>query len=147
MILSFRAITLVIEGNGSFQFNKEDKRMIKVGTMKQLKMVQREVEKLPRAVVEEVKGIVSILDDAYGATRDVETDLGGFVVIVQCKEELLNLQQEHHVTLEDYEFIEPIQADRDTGYVYVLYQVSSDYAVAVISERIFIEVVIAEKEQ
>ena len=121
--------------------------MIKVGTMKELELIQNQVEKLPRAVTEEVRGIVNILDDAYGDTRNVETDLGGFVAIVQYNEDFLILQQEHLVRLEDYEFIEPIQVDTNTEYAYVLYQVSDDYAVAVIADKALIEAVITDKEQ
>ena len=121
--------------------------MIKLGIINDLKLLQNEVEKLPRVVVKEVQTIVRILDEAYGNTRNIEADLGGFVAIVQCKKDFLKLQQDYHVRLEDYEFIEPIQVDMNTQYAYALYQLSADYAVAVIADMTLVQAVITEKEQ
>ena len=42
-----------------------------------------EVNNIPTEVIERMKEIIDILNENYGANRDIESDLGGYVVIAE----------------------------------------------------------------
>ena len=42
-----------------------------------------EVNNIPSEVIESIKVTIDILNENYGANRDIEADLGGYIVIVE----------------------------------------------------------------
>ena len=42
-----------------------------------------EVNNIPSEVIESIKATIDILNENYGANRDIESDLGGYVVIAE----------------------------------------------------------------
>ena len=42
-----------------------------------------EVNNIPSEVIESIKVTIDILNENYGEDRDVEADLGGYIVIVE----------------------------------------------------------------
>ena len=44
--------------------------------------------KIPDEVYQEATGIVTLLDDTFGAERDIDFEDGGFIVIAQTREDL-----------------------------------------------------------
>lgn len=83
--------------------------------------------------------VVEVLDEAYGSDRDIEKDLGGFVVIFlgeseEKQKEIQDFLKKYNLNEEDYEF-EDIYEDESGGkrVVFRLYLVSGDYAVEMVS--------------
>ncbi len=60
--------------------------MIKIGTKKDLYKISH----LPINVQNAIKEDISILDDSYGENRNVDRDMGGFVVVCE-QEEMLKI--------------------------------------------------------
>jgi len=58
--------------------------MIKLGTKRELYKVSHLTDKVKDAIC----GDVSVLDYFYGEDRNVDTDMGGFVVVCDADEEL-----------------------------------------------------------
>ncbi len=58
--------------------------MIKIGTKKDLYKIAH----LPINVQNAIKEDISILDDSYGENRNVDRDMGGFVVVCEQNESL-----------------------------------------------------------
>lgn len=48
---------------------------------------------LPIVVVEVIREAVTVLDSEYGETRDVDSDYGGYVLVVEDEGELPRLQE------------------------------------------------------
>ena len=42
-----------------------------------------EVNDIPLEVIEGIKATIDVLNENYGANRDIESDLGGYVVIAE----------------------------------------------------------------
>lgn len=115
--------------------------MIKLGTNAQRVANEEKLKQFPQEVQNTIQEIIEVLDECYGSNRNVTTDLGGIVAILESEEDLTKVQHTYHLDLELYEFVEPIVTEGNKQYFYVLYQISSDYAVAVISEQRFIKAI------
>ena len=61
--------------------------MFKIGTAAELESLEIK-EKIPNGAYEEALRIVTYLDDTFGADRDVDNEDGGYVVIVESKDDL-----------------------------------------------------------
>ena len=42
-----------------------------------------EVNNIPSEVIESIKATIDVLNENYGADRDIESDLGGYIVIAE----------------------------------------------------------------
>jgi len=58
--------------------------MMKIYKKDQLEEVK---QKYPKEVLKEAEEIIVLLDDNYGANREVDKDLGGYIVILESKED------------------------------------------------------------
>ena len=58
--------------------------MIKIGAEKELSQIQHLPVEIQKAIYEDIK----ILDSCYGKDRDIDSDMGGFVVICDKEEDL-----------------------------------------------------------
>jgi hypothetical protein len=87
--------------------------MFKTGTVVELEALELE-GKIPAEVYREALRVVSYLDETFGAERDIEFDDGGFIVIVQNKEDLDSFV-ENYVGLEDppLEYVEIIPTKKE----------------------------------
>ncbi len=59
-------------------------KMIKIGTQKDLHKIRH----LPVLVQVEISKDIKTLDEIYGANRDIDADMGGFVVVCDKGEKL-----------------------------------------------------------
>lgn len=100
----------------------------KIGTINEFHMNHQELLTLPDEVRLKIQEVVSILDEAYGSERDVMKSLGGFVQVLKTASEWKQFFQKNYIDKDQYEFVEDINSQ----YVYLLYVVSADYAIAVI---------------
>ena len=48
-----------------------------------LKEEFKKLNEYPIEVIENIRGTISILNKAYGIDRDIESDLGGYIVIAE----------------------------------------------------------------
>lgn len=84
----------------------------------------------------QVAGAIACLNDLYGVYRDLEKDLGGYIVIVYGKdaeETCRKVLEYHHLNPEDYEWEDIIHVPECSAVVtFRLYLCSSDYSVGII---------------
>lgn len=70
--------------------------------------------KIPDEVYQEATGIVTLLDDTFGAERDIDFEDGGFIVIAQTREELDHFARDY-VALDSptLEYVEPVPSAKE----------------------------------
>ena len=87
--------------------------MLKAGTVAELVSLELK-EKIPAEVSQEALKIVTMLDENFGEDRDVDFDDGGYVFIVESKEDLDYFAQ-NCVELESptLEYVEFISSDKE----------------------------------
>ena len=91
-----------------------------------------EVNNIPVEVIESIKVIIDILNENYGGNRDIESDLGGYVVIVENIVDIEVLKQGKLQGLVP-EYTDVIEVVNGENYASSLYILSSDYAIVVIT--------------
>lgn len=91
-----------------------------------------EVNDIPSEVIESMKVTIDILNENYGEDRDVESDLGGYVVVAEnivdieiLKSKILN------GVIPEYKDI--IECSEGVNWTSSLFLISSDYAVVVVT--------------
>ena len=79
---------------------------------------------LPLAIQEKIHEVLVILDDCYGVNRDVQKDLGGYVMVLESQEDVEALKDCMNVNLEaeTFEYVDDL-----SGYLGCLLLLGSDY--------------------
>ena len=90
-----------------------------------------EINNIPSEVIESIKVTIDILNENYGVNRDVELDLGGYVVIAENIVDIEILKQEKLQGLIP-EYTDVIKVVNGKNYISSLYLLSSDYAIVVV---------------
>ena len=67
----------------------------KAGTVKEMEQVRQNSPDLPEEIYLEALRVVTILDDTYGADRDVGNGDGGFVLVVENVQDLALVNQQY----------------------------------------------------
>ena len=93
------------------------------------------LEGYPREAVNSVNETIGILNDNYGVDRDVDTNLGGYIQVIESLEELKLLKD--GILQDSVEEYSDEICITENGYVYssTLYIASSDYNVMVITKN------------
>lgn len=105
--------------------------MIRIGNSNEITKVKH----LPVEVVEQVQETLTILDDAYGMERDIITDLGGYVTIIESTNDIQALQELRVDIYTEYaEWVDKIQCKNGELWIKALYMLSSDYAIVVVGK-------------
>ena len=91
-----------------------------------------ELNNIPVEVIESIKVTIDILNENYGVNRDVELDLGGYVVIAENIVDIEILKQGKLQGLIP-EYTDMIECSRGINYTSILYILSSDFAIVVIT--------------
>ena len=91
-----------------------------------------EVNNIPTEVIERMKEIIDILNENYGANRDIESDLGGYVVIAENIIDIEILKQDK---LQGFipEYTDVIKCSEGVNWTSSLFLLSSDYAIVVVT--------------
>lgn len=91
------------------------------------------LEGLPPPVIAEIEKNVALLNFYYGEGRNPDTDLGGYVLLIENSEELKNLKKFFHLEIDKVipEFTDFISTS-DGGYTSSQIQLSSDYSVVLV---------------
>lgn len=101
--------------------------MFKFGTVKELKEVSKYVALEPK-VYDECFRMVTMLDECYGANRDVIKDYGGVVVLLVSVDDVEKFCSD---TFDMFDEIEEVVEMFD-NYFNVIYVVGNDYGINVI---------------
>ncbi|MGU8763861.1 hypothetical protein ACV3SS_09885 [Clostridium perfringens] len=105
--------------------------MVKVYGIKQVKTLNLILKK---EVVIRIKETIEIFNENYGENRDVDKDLGGYVLIVENIEDVKELR---NGMLKDIlpEYTDEIICSEGVNYTSSLFLLSSDFSVIVIAEE------------
>lgn len=85
----------------------------------------------PVEVIEFVREIIVILNEAYGEDRNVESDLGGYVLIAENIVDIEILKQDKLQCLVP-EYTDVIEVMNGENYTSSLYLLSSDFSIVVV---------------
>ena len=90
----------------------------------------------PKEVVKVIAETIAILDENYGEERDVDKDLGGYVLIA---ESIVDIEVLKQGMLKDSvaEYTDLIECSGGVNYTSSLFLISSDYAVVVVTTAEF----------
>ena len=86
---------------------------------------------IPVEVIEFVREIIVILNEAYGEDRNVESDLGGYVLIAENIVDIEILKQDKLQCLVP-EYTDVIEVMNVENYTSSLYLLSSDFSIVVV---------------
>ncbi|MGM8286713.1 hypothetical protein [Clostridium perfringens] len=86
---------------------------------------------------------LNILDDNYGAKRNIDADLGGYVLILETKEDVIEAKES---MLKDIipEYINDIECEGGKQYDLSLFLLSSDYAIVVVATKDLMNILISD---
>lgn len=88
---------------------------------------------------EHLQRLVETLDEYYGSERDIEKDMGGYVIVFYGGQKEVDDQsrkhlEEYHLKEDDFEFEDTYETERGgKRVVFRLYLCNSDYSVQVIN--------------
>ena len=89
--------------------------------------------KLPQEIVDVIEDAVTTLDDAYGHDRDVNNGDGGYVLIIESKEELDKLNDLYiDVKTAIPEYTDRIQCNDGSIFTSTLVLLSDDFGVVIV---------------
>lgn len=94
-------------------------------------------------VVSVIEDQLNILDESYGAKRDIDTDLGGYVLVLETKDDVIEAKEN---ILKDIiaEYVDDIECEGGKQYCLSLFLLSSDYAVIVVTTKELMDILIEE---
>ena len=91
-----------------------------------------EVNNIPSEVIESIKITIDILNENYGEDRDVEADLGGYIVIVENIVDIKIMKQDKLQGLIP-EYTDIIECSEGVNWTSSLFLLSSDFAIVVVT--------------
>lgn len=90
------------------------------------------LSRMPLEVVTKVVEIATILDENYGDTRDVNHDLGGYILISEVEEDVETIKKLIDLEYTLPEYVDLISCENGEGYTNSLIILSSDYSISLI---------------
>ena len=87
---------------------------------------------IPSEVIQSIKVTIGILNENYGANRDIEVDLGGYVLIIENIVDIEILKQDKLKGLIP-EYTDIIKCSEGVNWTSSLFLLSSDYAIVVVT--------------
>lgn len=105
--------------------------ILKLGTLNDLERLNGE---LPEEVFWHLHSNIQILDENYGATRDVDRDDGGYALLFDHEEDLNHIRTAERIdfTYHVPEWIDLIETD-GCNYASALYLTSNDFGIILIA--------------
>lgn len=106
-----------------------------------LKKQLEEVSDYPVEVIKNISETINILNENYGENRDVDKDLGGYVLVVENIEDVKELK---NGMLKDIlpEYTDEIICSEGVNYTSSLFLLSSDFSVVVIADEEFSKILL-----
>lgn len=87
---------------------------------------------IPVEVIEFVRELIIILNEAYGEDRNVESDLGGYVLIAENIVDIEIFKQEKLKGLVP-EYTDIIECSEEVNWTFSLFLLSSDFSIVVVT--------------
>ena len=91
-----------------------------------------ELNNIPSEVIKSIKVTIDILNENYVEDRDVESDLGGYVVIAENIVDMEILKQDKLQGLVP-EYTDIVECSEGVDWTSSLFLLSSDYAIVVVT--------------
>ena len=91
-----------------------------------------EVNDIPLEVIEGIKATIDVLNENYGANRDIESDLGGYVVIAENIVDIEILKQDKLQGLIP-KYTDIIECSEGVNWTSSLFLLSSDFSIVVVT--------------
>ena len=91
-----------------------------------------EVNNIPSEVIESIKVTIYVLNENYGVTRDIESDLGGYIVVAENIVDIEILKQDKLQGLIP-EYTDVIECSEGVNWTYSLFLLSSDFSIVVLT--------------
>lgn len=91
-------------------------------------------KKWDERVLVQVRAILAVLDEEYGVNRNIQKDLGGYVLLCDSDTTAEELDEVVNISYDLYEWADEIETYDET-YVMALYLLSSDYAVVTVTTK------------
>ena len=88
--------------------------------------------KLPTDVIKSIRETLNVLNEAYDEDRDIEADLGGYIVIAENIEDIKILKQDKLQGLIP-EYTDVIKCKEGVNWTSSLFLLSSDVAIVVVT--------------
>ena len=95
-------------------------------------------------MLKEAQEIIRLLNDNYGTNRDVDKGLGGYIALLESKEDVAEIKASSIKGLFP-EYTDIIKSDEGIDYYSSLFLLSDDYSIVVFSTKELHEILI-EKE-
>lgn len=94
-------------------------------------------------VISTIEEQLNILDESYGAKRNIDADLGGYVLVLETKEDVIEVKEN---ILKDIipEYVDNIECEGGKQYCLSLFLLSSDYAVIVVATKELMDILVEE---
>lgn len=86
---------------------------------------------------------LNILDESYGIERSIDLDLGGYVLILETKDDVIEVKEN---IVKDIipEYVDDIECEGGKQYCLSLFLLSSDYAVVVVATKELMDILVEE---
>ena len=112
--------------------------MKKVGRLSHLIGISLEVD-----VVKIIEEQLNILDESYGTERSIDFDLGGYVLILETKDDVIEAKEN---IVKDIipEYVDNIECEGGKQYCFSLFLLSSDYALVVVATKELMDILLEE---
>jgi len=102
--------------------------MIKIGHKHEIEQLTA----LPIEVKEIIARTLGILDCEYGEKRNIDADLGGYVLIFESQEDVKELDRLNIDENTVFECAEKIQCSDDTEYLYATLMSNNDFVIILV---------------
>ena len=94
-------------------------------------------------VAKNIEQQLNILDESYGIERNIDADLGGYVLILETKDDVIEAKDN---IVKDIipEYVDNIECEGGKQYCLSLFLLSSDYAVVVVATKELMDILIEQ---
>lgn len=86
----------------------------------------------PIKLIKEIRNVIMVLDENYGADRDIDKDLGGYIIICENKEDIKELKKDKLKGLMA-EYTDIIECGGGVNWTSSLFLLSSDFSIVVVT--------------
>ena len=94
------------------------------------------LNRIPSEVIKRIKNTITVLNENYGANREVESDLGGYVLIIENIVDIEILKQDKLQGLIP-EYTDIIECSEGVNWTSSLFLLSSDFTIVVVTTEEF----------
>ena len=106
-----------------------------------LKKQLEDLSNYPIEVIKSISETIDILNENYGENRDVDKDLGVYILVVESVEDVKELK---NGMLKDIlpEYTDEIKCSEGVNYTSSLFLLSSDFSIVVIADEEFSKILL-----